>query len=217
MHSEQIDKLAAALAKAESEIEGAKKSGKNPFFKSEYAGLEDVWHACRDQLTKNGIAISQLPTLIDDKFVLVTMLMHSSGQWLKSIFPINPIKHDPQSLGSAITYARRYSLKGMVSMPDLDDDAEHAMARDEKPAQQAKQPSPTSKEVQEQFKIMELGQLIFDVGPNKGKTFKEVAFNDKERAKEYVKGIRSVIKEKGVANLQQDLRKFNEYMTHLGV
>ena len=92
--SESIAKLAEALAKAQSEMKAAFKNRVNPFFKSTFADLESVWDACREPLSKNGLSVSQ-PTHIDanGKIILTTMLLHSSGEWISSELPINPVKN----------------------------------------------------------------------------------------------------------------------------
>lgn len=131
--SENINELLTALCKAQSKIECALKDKKNPFFKSSYADLNSVWEACREQLTLNGLSVIQSPHGSKDEIYLVTILGHTSGQWIKSYYPVIPVKQDPQSLGSAITYARRYSLSAMVGIcADEDDDGEKAMGRHEK-------------------------------------------------------------------------------------
>lgn len=128
--SSTIGELASALAKAQGEIKGAVKNEDNPFFKSKYADLSQVMDACREPFSKNGIAYTQLVN-VDDSGVIVleTLLMHSSGEWIASKYPILPVKNDPQGVGSAITYARRYSLSAIAGIPQVDDDAEGAMNR----------------------------------------------------------------------------------------
>ena len=122
--SETIDALAGALAKAQGEIDTADKSAKNPFFKSSYADLPSVWAACRKQLSKNGLAVVQRMDTSENGMILESVLMHSSGQWISSTYPVNPVKNDPQGLGSAITYARRYALMALVGVvaDDASDD-----------------------------------------------------------------------------------------------
>jgi len=64
---------------------------------------------------------------------LETVLMHASGEWVSSELAINPIKNEPQAIGSALTYARRYALSAILGIAtDEDDDAESAMGRDTK-------------------------------------------------------------------------------------
>jgi hypothetical protein len=121
--SAEIGELAKALAAAQGEIRAAEKDRENPFFKSSYATLASVWDAIRGPLSKHGLAIVQSPQLrADGSLVLETELMHSSGQWLASVYPIKPVKPDPQGYGSAITYARRYQLAAMVGVAAEEDD-----------------------------------------------------------------------------------------------
>lgn len=125
--SEQINELATALAKAQSEIQPALKDSINPFFKSKYADLSSVWNACKGALTKNGLAIVQTMDQREGHLVLLTTLAHASGQWIRSTIPVVSAKQDAQSIGSAITYMRRYSLAAMVGVTtDEDDDGNAA-------------------------------------------------------------------------------------------
>ena len=82
--SRTVGKIAAALAKAQSEIMGAKKGSVNPFFKSGYADLFTVIESCREILAKNEIAFVQGNRFKDGVFLVVTKLIHSSGEWLSS-------------------------------------------------------------------------------------------------------------------------------------
>jgi hypothetical protein len=128
--SDQIDLLAKALIKVQREMKGAIKDSTNPFFKSKYADLESVWDACRDLLTKNDLCIVQT-TGVDERMdiCLNTHLIHASGQWIRGVLPICPKSNDPQGVGSAITYARRYGLAAIVGVIQVDDDGEKAMDR----------------------------------------------------------------------------------------
>ena len=121
--SDDIDKLAKALAKAQSEIKGALASSVNPFFKSNYADLDTVIKSCFPQLTKNGLSIIQgNDTCEKGSFYVTTMLLHSSGQWIKSKLKMPITKPDAQGVGATITYARRFSLSAMVGIAQTDDD-----------------------------------------------------------------------------------------------
>jgi hypothetical protein len=134
--SESLDKLFEALAKAQMEMEVAKTDANNPFFKSKYADLASIVKASRPFLAKNGLSIIQrvLPNG-NGQLYLFTRLCHSSGQWMESKMPVNPPKQDIQTLGSYITYLRRYNYASMacVVAADEDDDGEKAM---EAPRQQ---------------------------------------------------------------------------------
>ena len=141
--SESIAELAEALAKAQGEMAAAKKDSTNPFYHSKYADLAQIVEAIRKPLSDNGLAISQLVQPDAEAAVIETILMHQSGEWLSSIIQLKPVKTDPQGIGSAITYARRYALGAIVGLAtEEDDDAESAMGRDglkSKP----KEPKPT--------------------------------------------------------------------------
>lgn len=124
--SENINEISSALSKAQSCMFAAVKDSQNPFFKSNYADLESVWNACRFQLTSNNLAIIQRTLVIGDGLILETILSHSSGQWVSGVYPISPVKNDPQSVGSAISYARRYSLAAICGVVQTDDDGNAA-------------------------------------------------------------------------------------------
>jgi hypothetical protein len=109
--SESIAALAAALAKAQAEIENASKSSVNPHFKSKYADLAEVLNTVRPVFAKHGIAVIQAPSFDAGVAHVETMLTHSSGEWLSNTCSAPVSKQDAQGVGSAITYPRRYSLK----------------------------------------------------------------------------------------------------------
>ncbi len=132
-HSEQFQEIAAALAKAQAAMENVNKSSVNPHFKSRYADLAAVREATVPHLAANGIAIVQPIIPNSDGMIIRTMLIHSSGQWIASEFPV-PRLQRIQELGSYITYARRYSWMGLCGLAPEDDDGNAAA--------NAKQPSP---------------------------------------------------------------------------
>jgi len=121
-----LKNLAAALCKAQAEMEGAKKDAKNPHFNSKYADLASVWDAIREPLTKNGLSVVQLPRSIPGGVEVETILLHVSGESLSSVLAVPATKSDAQGFGSALTYARRYSLMAMVGVAPEDDDGNAA-------------------------------------------------------------------------------------------
>ncbi len=128
--SDSLAKLAPALVKAVNSVEGARKSSTNPHFRSSYANLEAVIDAAHDALSSNGLAVIQGPGPLDGTaLTLTTRIIHESGEWIESDFSLPMAKQDPQAAGSAVTYARRYSLMAMLNMPAVDDDGEGAMQR----------------------------------------------------------------------------------------
>ena len=120
----EIDKLAEALAKAQSEMEGAKKESTNPFFKSNYADLHAVIKSAFPYLSKHGLSISQGNEVIQGAICVTTTLMHKSGQWIRSKVKLPFEKKNAQGEGSAITYGRRYGLSAIVGIAQYDDDAQ---------------------------------------------------------------------------------------------
>jgi len=125
--SDNLNELFAALAKAQGEMEGAKKDAKNPFFKSNYADLSSCWDSVRGPLSKNGLSVTQLPQPTGNGVVIVkSVLGHSSGQWISSTIEMKPVKQDPQGIGSCLTYARRYGLMSLVGIAPEDDDGNAA-------------------------------------------------------------------------------------------
>jgi len=121
--SESIVKITPAFLSAQKNIESVIKDSNNPFFKSKYADLSAVIEACKDKLNTEGIAILQ-PI---DGMSVETILVHTSGEWFSSSTPIVvKDENNPQALGSAITYAKRYGLQSMVLLPAEDDDGNKA-------------------------------------------------------------------------------------------
>lgn len=128
MQSDSIGKLAEALAKAQGAMTSAKMDGANPAFKragkdSKYATLANLWDAARKPLADNNLAVSQVTDILDTgAIVLITRLMHSSGEWIGSVYPVVSEKASPQAMGSAMTYARRYTLGAILGLAADDDD-----------------------------------------------------------------------------------------------
>ena len=126
--SDNINELSVALIAAQALVQPAKKDSVNPHFKSGYASLQSVWDAARAVLAPHGLAISQGFIESNGEAVTVTTtLIHKSGQWLRSSLTMKPQRADPQGIGSAITYGRRYGLSAMLGIvADEDDDGNAA-------------------------------------------------------------------------------------------
>lgn len=156
--SDKIDLIADALSKAQAEMKGALKDAANPFFNSKYADLESVWDACRGPLTKNGLSVVQFPkskaygtpevyqwetkkgdvqfgVKVCFEVSVLTRLCHSSGQWMEDRISTLMPNGNAQSVGSAITYLRRYALQSVAGIAPEDDDGNHASGRDRQPAE----------------------------------------------------------------------------------
>lgn len=137
--SEQINEIAAALAKAQgtfqtiekrkqASVKGvSKQSGKEYSISYAYADIADVISAVTPMLSRENISFTQPTVMIDGSMFIITRLMHSSGQWLESLYPVCGLSGDHQKMGGALTYARRYALCSMIGVAaDEDIDGQHA-------------------------------------------------------------------------------------------
>lgn len=128
--SETITKAAAALVKAQRKMGAASKGASNPFFRSKYADLGAVMEVVKDPLNEEGFTILQPSFSQDGSHYVETVLLHESGEFISSgAMKLELSKIDMQSLGSAITYMRRYQLQSLTGTPAEDDDAETTMGR----------------------------------------------------------------------------------------
>jgi hypothetical protein len=123
--SEATNEISAALAKAQGQINNPGKGSQNPHFRSKYADLSAGINAIREGLSANGIAFLQSPRMEGDVMMLDTRLT-CGAQWFESEWPVCKLPAPPQQIGSALTYARRYSLFAMVGIAGEDDDANAA-------------------------------------------------------------------------------------------
>lgn len=122
-----VSKIALALSKAQSNIHGAIKDSKNPHFNSSFATLESIMDAIREPFAQNELSVVQPTVWIDNKLFIKTMILHSSGELIEGLYPvITKDWNNPQAVGSGMSYARRYSLSAMVSLPQVDDDGNSA-------------------------------------------------------------------------------------------
>lgn len=129
-----MNELISALIKARSEFAPIRKDKVNPFLKNKYATLDAVLEAVEPALRQNGLTIVQTTEVNGDQTVLKTSLYHESGQSISGHYPL-PQTDDPQKLGAAITYGRRYALCAILSVTaDEDDDGNAANTSTPKPA-----------------------------------------------------------------------------------
>ena len=142
--SDSIGKLSKALTAVQSNLKPASKDADNPFFKSKYADLNSVWDAARDLLGKNGLSVIQGNSVgLDNTVIVETILAHESGEWVQSELCLPLVKHDPQGVGSAVTYGRRYGLAAIVGIvADIDDDGNHASGKNNGGPQAQAKPTP---------------------------------------------------------------------------
>lgn len=116
--SQTLTRLAQALTAFRIKVATIKKDAKNPFFNSTYATLSNILDAIQVPLEETGLTFIQMP----DGDNLVTVLIHDDGEFIQSVYPINPGTKTPQAVGSALTYARRYSLTAILGLNIEEDD-----------------------------------------------------------------------------------------------
>jgi len=152
-HSDSIAAIAKALAEAQGDMENAAKNAKNPHFKSNYADLAEILNTVRPVLSRHGIAVVQSPSYEAGEVHLATMLIHASGEWIGGLAAAPATKQDPQGVGSAVTYLRRYSLAAFCGIAQEDDDGNAASngrppgRREQAPPAPVEQPA-TEKQVE---------------------------------------------------------------------
>lgn len=160
MQSNHINELAAALALAQGAMSNAVMNRTNPHFKSKYADLSSVLDAIRAPLSANGLSVVQTMRTGDMGMVLRTTLMHASGQYIATEYPL-PSTQRPHEIGSALTYARRYSLAALIcNSADEDDDGNVA---------QSAKPTNGNEPVISEEQVLSIRDMIESVGADRAK------------------------------------------------
>ena len=120
-----MENICKAFVKFQSEFKGMKPDSSNPFFKSTYISLDGILETARPILAKNGLAVIQEATGDGDYIFVKTKLIHESGEMIETeVLKMKPQKNDPQSMGSCITYSKRYQLAALLGICEcIDDDA----------------------------------------------------------------------------------------------
>lgn len=172
--SESTKEIAKALSAFQGAVADAKFDSKNPHFKSDYASLEAYLLEARKLLAKNGLSITQ--GISGEK--LETILLHISGEFLSFEMPLLFTKQDMQGLGSAITYARRYSLGSILGIgSEKDDDANGT-----KPSHDKK-----DKATEVIIDSNNLGDYVVHFGKKlAGKALKDIDLNDLQKYLDYL-------------------------------
>lgn len=147
--SPTIAELAKAFVKAQGTFESAVAKSENPGFKrgakpSKYADIENVANAYSKQLAANGLGLLQPPVSRNGQSVtIITILIHESGEWIRTRLTMRPTQANPQGVGSAITYGRRYSAQGLLNISVADDDGNAASDKAADVKAQRETPRPT--------------------------------------------------------------------------
>lgn len=141
--------LNKALSKAQGEILPPAKETENPFYKSKYADLNSIVEAIKKPLQNNGLSVTQTTRFENGMIILITTLRHESGEEVSGEYPVIPLKQDPQAYGSALTYARRYTLQSimLVAAEEDDDGNSSSSVKPQQNKKQNSQPSASPKKV----------------------------------------------------------------------
>ena len=190
--SESIAELAKALAAFQGEVKQPMKDRDNPFFKSKYVPLENVVEAITNIAPKHGLSFIQYPINQESKVGIVTILMHSSGEYLETqpIFA-KPAKDDAQATGSVITYLKRYALSavfGITSDEDDDGNAATNQTKQQNNQQQQRQQSSNAPNLLSEPQKKKLNVLIGQMQEAKELSRDEVV----ETLKSYVGPFESI-------------------------
>lgn len=163
--SEQINELLTALSIAQGQLKPAIKDTQGYGYK--YSDLASVWDVIREPFSKNSLSIIQLNIPRDDnKIQINTILGHSSGQWIESSLVLTSVKQDPQATGSAITYARRYSLMAIAGIAPEDDDGAEA-SKEKNPEREIKKSTiKTEGNKTKEEQILAITKMIMEMAGN---------------------------------------------------
>lgn len=133
MKSDSVQSLLPALAAAIAAMDDPKKNKKNDHFRNSYADLGAVLECLTQPLADHGLLLTQTVEVVhgehpsETEQKLVTRVWHcKSGEWIESEILLQPEKATPQGYASAMTYARRYAIKALFGMSDVDDDGNAA-------------------------------------------------------------------------------------------
>jgi hypothetical protein len=154
-----MQQIATALVKAQKAFAPALKTATNPHYKTKYADLAACIEAVVDALNANGIAMVQRTHDSDNGVAIETMFIHESGETISGgVLHVPASKQDPQGYGSALTYARRYSLMSACGIAPEDDDGNSAVRS---PAKAAPRVTPkVAEETRPARSIEELAPMI---------------------------------------------------------
>lgn len=127
--SESIKSFFIALNAFQTETFGVKKNAENPFFQSGYATYAQIWSSIRDTFVAHGFSISHGSAPYEKGVGVITQITHISGEWIRTTVNLPLQKFDPQAVGSALSYGRRYNLTGLLGIAIEDDDGNAATPR----------------------------------------------------------------------------------------
>lgn len=176
--SETIGKLAKAMAQFQGEVKQPLKDKNNTFFKAKYVPLENVAESITETAPKYGLSyIQSASTREDNRIGVTTLILHESGEWIETdaVFT-KPAKDDPQGVGSAITYLKRYSLSAAFGITSDEDDDGNASSQQpqQQPQQQSAPPKGGGNNLLSAKQKSMIGAKCKEVSEKSGKPQKQV-------------------------------------------
>ena len=156
--SDNVDKIIPAFIAFQAELPAVPKDSENPHFRNKYASLGAITEAMRPHLKNHGLGYMQYMAHRDGFQFMITRFAHTSGQWIEDDgYLLNPTKNDPQGMGSAVTYGRRYTISAFAGIISEDDD-DGNRASEPAPAKKLP-PVPKAEQLQEPDWFNDLGEL----------------------------------------------------------
>ena len=144
-HSDTQGEIGPALVSALAHLANPPRTAVNPFFKSKYAPLHATLDLVRAALAEHSLGVIQGAASLNGQIGVTTRIVHTSGEWIESdALLLHPAKDDPQGGGSAVTYARRYSLEAMLGICGEVDDDGNAASKPKAVSKPAAAPKPAS-------------------------------------------------------------------------
>jgi hypothetical protein len=156
--SDNVDKIIPAFIAFQAELPAVPKDSENPHFRNKYASLGAITEAMRPHLKNHGLGYMQYMAHTDGFQFMITRFVHTSGQWIEDDgYLLNPTKNDPQGMGSAVTYGRRYTISAFAGIISEDDDDGNKASEPVKQAPKPVKPEPKTLEEPDWFN--DLGEL----------------------------------------------------------
>jgi len=153
--------ITKALIKLQGILKNPSKSAENPFYKSKYTPLDQLINHIKPSLSDCGLTLVQHPVGENGQIGITTILMHESGESIERLFSTIIPKNDPQSIGSAITYFRRYAIQAILNISSEDDDDANTHTDNK-----ASKPEPMTDDQREEIKC-----LLADTDSDEAKFF----------------------------------------------
>lgn len=191
IQSESIAKIYPALIKALGELDSVKNNAENTHFKAKYSTLSATQDLFRPILAKNELGVIQSVGMREKTYVVVTRLIHTSGEFIEDTIDLMMSKQDMQGLGSAITYSKRYMVQALLNMSGTndDDDGNDASGKEKKEKSQNQNQNQSQKKTEPQREKQAPKDIVYPFDSSiKNKKIGDVETATLEKARDWLKG-----------------------------